>query len=285
MLLSNMLSLPATLQSVIIGLILSYPTPIGADDACQLTQQSLEPQIVHEQSVFINTDVLSNTTFFAIPEVAITVSNAPTSFNGITTLRWTEPRTTVASRTPSLAATSVAQPYTSATPTVAFEESSFVLMVLRNNENQKRQSGSVYMSANGTISNDCTTSPIYSITAGVLTAIVKGVSYTYSTSPGVAYAPFNPSTIPGSITTSFALSAGGALTWFNAGFFNGQAQFCALANGTVYAVFQQNAQPDGCFYISLSLFSATSCQGLSLSTITGPTGVRIELSSNESDEG
>lgn len=270
----NMLSLPPALRKVLIGLILCYSTPIMAADACDLTRQYLTTRTVHEQTVSINTDVSRNTTFYPIPQVAITVSNAPTSFDGITALHWTEPRASTASRTTPLIATSLVKAYASATPTEVLQESSFVLMVLRTNENQKRQMGSVYMSANGTISNDCTASPIYAITAGVLTAIVRGVSYTYSTSPGVPYAVFNPSTIPGPIVTTFSLAAGGALAWFNDGFFNGQAQFCALTNGTVFAVFQQNAQPEGCLYITLSLFSASSCQGLALSTVTGPTGPR-----------
>lgn len=274
---SKMLSFPSALRAMIIGLVFRFPSLIQAEDACQLSQRLLTPGIVHEQAVSINTDVLVNTTFYAIPEAPITVTNAPTSFDTMTTMRWTEQRITRSSTTSPLLATSALRLYASATPTGAIEESSFVLMVSYNNDLQKRQLGSTFIAANGTISNDCTTSPIYAITAGVLTAIVKGVSYTYSTSVGVAYAPFNPSTIPGPIMTTFTLAAGGALTWFNPAFFNGQAQFCALANGTVFAVFQQNAQPEGCLYISLTLFSASSCQGLSLPTISGPTGVCTEL--------
>lgn len=124
----------------------------------------------------------------------------------------------------------------------------------------------------GSVTNDCTSSPIYSINAGQLTATVKGTVYTYSTSPGVAYAQFVPATIPGSITTTFALGGGGILNWLNEGFYNGQASFCTLSNGTIYAVFQQDSQPAGCLFIQLSLFSVSSCQALALSTITGPTG-------------
>lgn len=128
------------------------------------------------------------------------------------------------------------------------------------------------MSAFGTITNDCTTSPIYAITNGVLTATSNGTTYTYSTEAGVPYAQFAPTTIPGAITTQFTTGGGGTLTWWNSAFFNGQASFCATQNGTVFAMFQDNAQPEGCLYIQLSLFAASSCQGLILSTITGPTG-------------
>lgn len=129
----------------------------------------------------------------------------------------------------------------------------------------------MYVSAAGTTTNDCTTSPIYSIANGVLSAIVNGTTYTYSTSPGVPYAQFVPSTIPGTITTAFSIGMGGALSWQNAAFSNGQASFCTMSNGTIYAVFQATA-PDGCLYIQLSLFSVSSCQNLQLSTITGPPG-------------
>lgn len=106
----------------------------------------------------------------------------------------------------------------------------------------------------------------------MLTAKVNGVNYTYSTSPGVPYAPFVPSLTPGSIQTQFGIGEDGNLAWWNPGFATGEAQFCAMGNGTVYAVFNAASQPEGCAFVSLALFSASSCQGLQLSTITGPTG-------------
>lgn len=126
------------------------------------------------------------------------------------------------------------------------------------------------MNAFGTITSDCTTSPIYAITDGVLTATVNGTTYTYSTTAGLPYAQFAPATIPGPIVTQFIVGSGGALTWFNAAFFNGQASFCALSNGTIYSVFGQNTQPDGCLFIQLNLFAASGCQGLTY--YTGATG-------------
>lgn len=62
------------------------------------------------------------------------------------------------------------------------------------------------------------------------------------------------------------------VTDLDCGQYNGQASFCAVQNGTIYAVFAQDAQPPGCFFISLSLFSVSSCQAISLATITGPPG-------------
>ncbi|KAI4728975.1 hypothetical protein E4T49_03248 [Aureobasidium sp. EXF-10728] len=68
-------------------------------------------------------------------------------------------------------------------------DSTFILFVRSDTRvHQKRQSG-LYMNANGTVSNDCASAPIYSINSGVLTATINNVVYYYSTSPGVSYAP------------------------------------------------------------------------------------------------
>ncbi|KAK4503926.1 hypothetical protein PRZ48_004841 [Zasmidium cellare] len=275
-----MLYLSPALRNVLIGLILSYPIASNAKDTCKITYD-LHTGIVHEQPVSINTDVLWNTTFYPIPEHAVTVTNAPTSFQGITTFRWTELLSyTTKVRSPSLASEAQVASI-SATPTPAFADSEFVLLVLGDKKNEKRQSGSVYMSAFGTITNDCTTSPIYAITNGVLTATVNGTTYTYSATAGIPYIQFAPTTIPGAITTQFTIGSGGTLTWFNAALYNGQASFCALQNGTVYAVFQENAQPEACLYIQLSLFAASSCQGLVLSSgPSGPTGLVTDRYTN-----
>lgn len=250
------------------SLLLTLPYLVEAQQACSI-QWPETYNIVHQQVVSIKTDVLFNTTFKAAREITITVENAPTSFDGLTTVYWTETRTQMSS-TAFSSTTSAIQ--TSATPT----DTSFVLLVMGEKHNQKRQSGSYYVSANGTITNDCTTSPIYAINNGQLTATINGVVYAYSTSTGVAFAPFIPSTVPGNITQTFSLAGNQALSWQNSAFFNGQAAFCALSNGTVYAIFQENAQPDGCLYIQLSLFSVSSCQGISFATITGPTGKQCQ---------
>ncbi|KAK3651468.1 hypothetical protein LTR56_005610 [Elasticomyces elasticus] len=249
------------------GLLLSNHA--AAQSACiaEFVQET-----VYEQAISINTYVQTNTTFYPAPHYAVTVSNAPTSFDGITTFRYTESRTLA-----NTAATTRSTASLIATPTVALN--AYVLMVSRDPGRQtdrrkihQRQSGTFYVAANGTMSNDCTLSPIYAVNNGVLTTTVQGTVYTYSTSPGVTFEMFAPSTISGSITTAFTLGAGGVLVWANAGFYNGQAAFCSLSNGTIYAVFQQNAQPEGCLYIQLTLFTVSSCQGLSYSTVTGPPG-------------
>jgi len=97
-----------------------------------------------------------------------------------------------------------------------------------------------------------------------------GQVYTYSASAGAAYEQFVASTIPGSITTTFQISGNGILSWFNNSFYNGQASFCQISNGTVYVVFSQSGGPQGCMYIQLSLYTVSSCQ--SMQQITGPSG-------------
>lgn len=244
-----------------------FPRRVRSQSACLSLRPPIR-QVVYEQIVSINTDVLFNTTFHPLPQAAITVTNAPTSYNGITTLQWTSTLSLDPISAISHSVTHLTAPSPSPTPS----EDTFVLVAMRHSNNQKRQSGSYFVSSDGTITNDCTTAPIYTARNGVLTASVNGVVYTYSTSAGVGYAPFVPSTIPGSITTSFTIGANALLQWQNPAFFNGQASFCALQNGTVYAVFAQDAQPQGCLFISLSLFEVSSCQAISLATITGPPG-------------
>ena len=284
-----------TLRRSFLAFCLLISSVRGADDVCSIHNQSTAPLIVHEEAVSINTDVLWNTTFYAAPGLAVTITNAPTNLDLITTFRWTEPRFSQTSpkRSPSIASMlSLASAF--ASPTALLQDATYIMGVIEgasNKKHRKRQSGSVcilkksraqsanaeqiYMNAAGAITNDCTASPIYAISNGRLTAIANGTVYSYSTSPGLPYAMFIPSVIPGSIATTFNIGGGGALVWYNDAFYNGQASFCALNNGTIFAVFQVDAQPEGCMYIQLNMFSASSCQGLQLSTITGPTGPTV----------
>jgi len=213
---------------------------------------------VHEQAVSINTDVLSNTTFYAIPQVAITVNNAPTSFDGVTTLTWTETAGSTIQYSPTQASSADPQ-QTAAIFFLMVSDATRHPRAKRQPLQYKRQSGQYLLSLNGTITNDCTQAPVYSISSsGVLTATVGGVTYTYSTSDGVTFEQFVASTVPGDITTSFSMGSNGVLAWLNPAFDNGQASFCAMNNGTVYVVFQQAAAPSGCLFIQLSLFSGQS---------------------------
>ena len=220
-------------------LLSTLPRPVRSQSACLSLRPPIQ-QIVYEQAVSINTDVLYNTTFYPLPEAAITVTNAPTSYSGVTTLQWTS---TILEDDNSLSNRVTHSSAPAPRPTQA--EDTFVLVAMKARQVEKRQSGSYFVSSEGTITNDCTTAPIYTAKNGVLTATVNGVVYTYSTSAGVGYAPFVPSTVPGSITTAFTIGANAVLQWQNEAFYNGQANFCAVQNGTIYAVFAQDAQPQG----------------------------------------
>ena len=88
-----MLSLATPLRSLVIGLLLGYPLALHAqsqNSACLIAERFQQTYTVREQAVSINTEVRSNTTFYPIPEGAVTITNAPTSIDTITTFRWTE---------------------------------------------------------------------------------------------------------------------------------------------------------------------------------------------------
>ena len=118
------------------------------------------------------------------------------------------------------------------------------------------------MASNGSISNDCTTAPVYRIVNGALSVVSNGGTFYYSTSSGVASQKFVSSTLLSPISTNFSIDAAGNIAWLNAAFYGGQAQFCTLSNGDIYAVFQYLAQPSGCVIVQLTLFSASSCVSL-----------------------
>ena len=62
-----------------------------------------------------------------------------------------------------------------------------------------------------------------------------------------------------SITTTFSLGEGGSLQWINDDFFDGNALFCALSEGSIIAVFQENAEPSGCDFVDITIGDISSC--------------------------
>lgn len=194
--------------------------------------------LVIEQAVSVNTYITTNTTFNPIPEIALTITDAPTSLDTLTTFSWTS----------TLAATQSAEPV----------PSSFVL-VSQQHSNSKRQSGTTYVAQNGTLTQDCASAVQYSVVNGQLIANASdGTVYYFSTSVGVAYEPFVPTTIPGNISTVFSITTAYGLSWANSHFYNGNAQFCSV-NGTIYAVFELDKQPEGCFFAPLSPAYGPGC--------------------------
>ena len=228
----------------------------GISSACSKDMQH-HHTVVYEQEVDLNVVVAVNTTFHPVPAVVITVTNAPTRFKGVTTLRWIQTIVETYTIASSTTATSI-------TPSPVATSDSFILALSGTNGHHRRQAGTFFVGINGTVTNDCTQAPIYSASgSGVLTETVNGTTYTFSANPGVSNEVFSPNTTPGSITTAFSVGSGGVLTWSNSAFYNGQANFCALSNGTVYAVFTQNGTPDGCRYVQLTLFSGSTPRPMS----------------------
>lgn len=211
-----------------------------------IAAQSCSQTTVYEQPVSINTEIETNTTFTPVPGYAMTISNAPTSIDTLTTLMMTGSNAYPASASASEVGSTNAG-------------TSFYLVGLPRWPRQKRQAGFSYVGSDGTMTTDCTNAPIYSLVNGQLFAVQSGITYQFSAQLGLSYQRFVPTVVPGPITTTFSFAASNVLQWTNAQFFNGEASFCSMANGTVYAVFTEGGQPFGCFYIALNLYSQSSC--------------------------
>ncbi|ETS77848.1 hypothetical protein PFICI_09910 [Pestalotiopsis fici W106-1] len=94
-----------------------------------------------------------------------------------------------------------------------------------------------------------------------------------------AYTPLAASMMSAAVTTTFS-SVDGILHWFNPAFYRGEAGFCQVGSGQVYATFTPASQwPQGCVAISLALYRVEQCQNgtlvdpsLATGTVTsGPT--------------
>ncbi|KAK7984810.1 hypothetical protein PG988_002432 [Apiospora saccharicola] len=90
-----------------------------------------------------------------------------------------------------------------------------------------------------------------------------------ATDPNVPYIPMK--VVPGgSISTTFTV-VNGILFWYNAAFFGGQAAFCQIASGQVYATFgAPGTGPANCNAVSIVVYQANQCQNGALSTATPP---------------
>ncbi|KAI4596093.1 hypothetical protein KJ359_006387 [Pestalotiopsis sp. 9143b] len=75
-----------------------------------------------------------------------------------------------------------------------------------------------------------------------------------SVEPGVPYMDLVEFT-GGSISTTFEID-NGMLVWRNESFFDGQAGFCQMGTGLVYAVFEEDAAPVNCTSIDIVVYEA-----------------------------
>ncbi|KAF3001085.1 hypothetical protein E8E14_004106 [Neopestalotiopsis sp. 37M] len=75
-----------------------------------------------------------------------------------------------------------------------------------------------------------------------------------------AYIALTASIMTAAITTTFS-SVDGILHWFNPAFYQGEAGFCQVSSGQIYATFVPQSQwPQGCVAISLALYRVEQCQ-------------------------
>ena len=217
----------------------------SADNACQVGQ-IITKVIVFEYPVYIKTYVISNTAFEVNSDFTMTVENAPTDVDLSTA--YTVRRTTVDII------------YPSAGTSYSVKDGSPFVLAIGSTElsHRRRQTGS-YLGTNGELTSSCAAANTYSLINGQLFVTSNGTTQQYSSSPGTPYELFVPSTSNGSITTTFSLGITGSLLWTSTAFFNGNALFCILPSGSVIAVFAQNAQPQGCIFIQITISDLTSC--------------------------
>ena len=226
---------------------LYFIDPATAEDACYIATRIVTRVLIVENPVYINTNVLSNTSFSVNPDLTITASNAPTSLDLKITYALT--KSTVVVSLPSAVA-----------PGSIKDGNPFVLSVGDNQPSHERRQtgGSSYLGSNGGLTTSCTTANTYSLQNGQLFATINGTVEQYSTSAGVTYAQFLPSASVGTITTTFSLGAKGDLLWSNSAFYNGNALFCILPSGSIIVVFSLGAQPSGCVFIDLTISDGMS---------------------------
>ena len=224
------------------------------ENECQAGSQLITKVFVIEYPIYVKTNVLTNTTFQINPDFTMTVDNAPISIDLSTV--YTSKRTTVDMIYPS-AGTSYS----------ILDGSPFVLAIGSAGLSHRRRQTGTFLGTNGELTSSCAAANTYSLVNGQLFVTSNGTTEQYSTLPGTGYQSFVPSTTPGSITTTFSLGITGTLLWTSTAFFNGNALFCILSNGAVLAVFAQNAQPQGCIFIQITISDLTSCFNP-----VGPTG-------------
>ncbi|MCJ1436667.1 hypothetical protein MMC27_006048 [Xylographa pallens] len=242
-------------------------------DACRNNYRVVTTVLIYENPVYINTDVLSNTTFEVNPGLTITVDNAPTSFD-ITT--------TYTSKVSSVDTVYASPPH----PTSIIKGAPFTLLIAGRSRSyiRRQNSGGTYLGFNGTLTTSCSSASTYILSNGQLYEQTNGTTLEFSAARNIGYEYFVPTASPASITTTFSLGEGGSLQWINDDFFNGNALFCALSDGSIIAVFLQNAEPSGCDFIDITIGDIASCvpqagpsgpQGMSgMPGPSGPSGLQ-----------
>ena len=239
-------STPALLQALFLGLLQQCMTSSTSVSPCGNNARVITKVLVYENSVYINTDVLSNTTFEVNPDLTITVNHAPTSLDLTTT--FTSKQSIYNTLYPS-----------ATTLTNVTYQTPFALLIGYTERSRVRRQSGTYLGFNGTLTTTCSTASTYTLSNGQLFEQSNGVTYQFSAAVGVAYEFFAPTLTAAAITTTFSLGENGALMWINPNFFNGNALFCVFTNGSIVAVFAQGAQPVGCDFIDISISDLSGC--------------------------
>ena len=243
-------------------LLLSSATCISfAQDACiyHAGNMTIESVVVMKHTIHIITSVPHDTTFQVNTGLTITVNNAPTSLDFLTTYfsRTTAIRTMTRSVARFIDLQITFWPWHSQNPSdfSMSAANSFTLMIVASelSPKRRRQAGA-FMSYTGRATSSCAQAGILTLANNQLwVTFSNGTIAQFSANTGDTYDYFTPSITPGDITTTFSLSNTGSLLWTNSNFFNGNALFCVLPSGVIVAVFQQGAQPSSCIFIDLTI--------------------------------
>lgn len=139
-----------------------------------------------------------------------------------------------------------------------------------------------YLAGTGQATDSCANAVVYNLVNGQLFSNSSAGSQQFGTDLGIQYANFTPSSTPGSLTTVFSVDSQNNLLWSNANFYNSQARFCVMRDGTLVAVFDNPLlAPEGCAFVLLSLTRVSTCAAAvgapALSGPSGPVGVRIMI--------
>jgi len=251
-------------------------------DGCD-ARRAITSVVVVKQTIHIIADVLRDTTLEINSDLTVTVDNAPTELDLITTFysKSTDTQTIheyVVRPTNSHATFDTAdRKPTTAASTYVRKTFLLVISAFDLSEKRRRQSGP-FVGYNGRATSAWTQASTLTLQNGQLfLTYANGTVAQFSASSNNAYDYFLPSVNPGNITTTFSLSNTGTLLWNNVNFYNDAGPFCVLPSGQILAVFQQNTQPASCVFIDLTVAELTSCAATSLGTVLvggaqGPTG-------------
>ena len=167
-------STPALLQALFLGFLPQCMTALTSVNPCGYNSRVITKVLVYENSVYINTDVLSNTTFVVNPDLTITVDDAPTSFDLTTTFTSKE----YISNTVYPSATTL---------TNVTDQTPFALLIGYTERSRVRHQSGTYLGFNGTLTTTCSTASTYTLLNGQLFEQSNGITYQFSVAAGTAY--------------------------------------------------------------------------------------------------